>query len=654
MRSYPNPFRVRASEQFRDSRGFLRSFGPGIVEMLPENIWDRLFVLRSAPGGGKTSLMRLFTAESLRIVHDRQDDFQELSRGLTDLNALGPDGPLVVGLLLNLERDYRGISDVGATPRDALRLFLRLLDVRIAVGFLRAVATHAGLPPEMIGDGSMKLTCDDPAVAEAARRIGGLEPAGILSHARLVEERMLYILDALRPVTWSDEEVGHSDLYSLRVLSACKTEIAGQRRALRPLVMLDDGHRLARDQRVALLGILANRTLGVARWYSERYEALSAQELMATAGQRGRDYELLELEAAARGDVPYVRGNRWRPGRFERILHDVGNRRAARVLTRYEETDDFTDLLEFPPDELLAGKQPLIRETLLERLDRATRLESRYEQWRQRAETLSGYEGMVRLAELIILVARDRHRSQGELFEEVLDPALVEERGSSALREAAALDLAIQFDLPYYAGPETLAKLGSHNVEQYLDVAGDMFEEMLAALTLARTPRISAYRQDRIVRRASERLWREIPRRIPHGRDVQAIVAGIVEISESERKERVPYPPGVTGTALTMAARQQLIDRTGPASSEVGERLLHALGEAVAHNVLSAEVDRSVKGGRFMVIYLNRLLCPRFNLPLGRGAFREKPLSVFGRWLPLPSSGTLGLRTTASAGELPI
>lgn len=34
-----------------------------------------------------------------------------------------------------------------------------------------------------------------------------------------------------------------------------------------------------------------------------------------------------------------------------------------------------------------------------------------------------------------------------------------------------------------------------------------------------------------------------------------------------------------------------------------------------------------------MVIYLNRLLCPAFWLPLGRGGFREKKLDVMAKWM---------------------
>jgi hypothetical protein len=213
----------------------------------------------------------------------------------------------------------------------------------------------------------------------------------------------------------------------------------------------------------------------------------------------------------------------------------------------------------------------------------------------------------------------------------------MERLSSSSIREAAALFLAHEHRLPYYFGPQKLARLASHNIEQYLSISGELFEEMLSAIMLNRTPRLSAVRQHNIIRRASERLWREIPRRLPNGHDVQKLLAAIVTMAVQEtHRPTAPYPPGVTGTALSMADRKRLLEPAVREKIPGADALFRALASAIAHNILSAELNRPVKGVSSMVLYLNRLLCPRFGLPLGRGGFREKKLTEMASWMVDP------------------
>src|SRR6202044_3689035 len=103
--------------------------------------------------------------------------------------------------------------------------------------------------------------------------------------------------DSLLAVDWRNERHGHADLYSLRVLTHSNISIGGKPLQLRPLILLDDGHHLGSSQRKLLLRRLASRDLDVGRWYSERFEALSPQEMIAEVGMQGRDHFLVELSA---------------------------------------------------------------------------------------------------------------------------------------------------------------------------------------------------------------------------------------------------------------------------------------------------------------------------------------------------------------------
>src|SRR5229473_1371305 len=71
-----NPFRVRASARAVSDDQFIKTFAASAVEILrdPTNPWAGLVFVRSAPGGGKTTLLRLLTPGSLRRAISYGDD----------------------------------------------------------------------------------------------------------------------------------------------------------------------------------------------------------------------------------------------------------------------------------------------------------------------------------------------------------------------------------------------------------------------------------------------------------------------------------------------------------------------------------------------------------------------------------------------------
>jgi len=86
-----NPFRLRASEHLKSDRDFVRLFCPGVLDTLGvEGLWDLPRVIRSAPGAGKTSLLRLFTPSALLAVHGLRadDEVKDLFKRLRDRKSV--------------------------------------------------------------------------------------------------------------------------------------------------------------------------------------------------------------------------------------------------------------------------------------------------------------------------------------------------------------------------------------------------------------------------------------------------------------------------------------------------------------------------------------------------------------------------------------
>lgn len=651
MSLYVNPFFARTSEQLSEVSQYVQTFGAGALDMLPEQVWDRLLILRSSPGAGKTSLMRMFAVDSLQWVRENAKPGEPLFQELAERGVLIEGRVSKLGLLLNLDRDYRSLLDLPLPPETSERLFLRLLDVRILVAAVRAAMK---LTERRYPDDAhlfhLVIPGGDPQVEALVERVGGPYGDGILSYARRTENEILGLLDALLVTEVREPLEGHGSLYSLRLLSE-GIAVAGEPLDAQPLVMFDDGHKLEPSQRTRLLDELRRRETATARWYAERFEALSDQELLAATGEPGRDHILVDLDDVARNGSSDSR--RFQRGRHDRVLEDIARRRATKYLASYaDETQDFLALLEEDADEILSGRGPEVASALRARVETLVGDERRYESWFADAHAATGWEAAVRWRELEVLIHRDKRRHPG-LFEETLSLEESIARSSPAIREGASLAVAKEFDLPIYGGSATLVRLASHNVEQFLTLCGDLFGEMLVDISLGRRPFLQMRRQHRVIRDASERFWESIPRTVPHGRDVQALVGEVVRIAKDEgAKPTMPYPPGVTGTAMLMGERARLLDADYRDRTPGAERLFSALASAVAHNVITAELDYSVKGGRYMVLYLNRLLCPRFYLPLSLGSFRERRLSEMLGWVQkLPSHGTT---RTPQVEQLPI
>src|SRR6266511_2120365 len=140
MREPRNPFRMRASEHIESDSTFLRLFGPGVLDVLPrDNLWGRPLVFRSAPGGGKTSLFRLFTPSVLRTLFESRyaEEYRDLFQRMKELGAISDSGPMVLGVMLSCARNYASIEDLDwDTARKELLLY-RLLNSRLVLAALR-------------------------------------------------------------------------------------------------------------------------------------------------------------------------------------------------------------------------------------------------------------------------------------------------------------------------------------------------------------------------------------------------------------------------------------------------------------------------------------------------------------------------------------
>lgn len=616
-----NLFRIRTAEQAQADTQFLTLFSGRVVKQLPEDdIWDRLIRIESAPGGGKTSLLRLFTPASLAMVYRDRDtrEIRELYRELTDLGALvAEQGVAVLGVLVNCHHDYSQISEHEVPEGEKARWFMSLLDARVTLLVLRAALQLAGLRYP-----------GDVARVALVRKQGGtsgrsvddeLSGETLFQQARDTETRIASAISQLGVPRELHENTARLEI--TRLLTSHELRIDGKLIAGRVLLMFDETHTLALAQRSALQEDLQSHDVGVARWMAMRLTALTPAEAMSEPATDGREYKVVRLED-------------WRGSQAERWLTEIADKRAIRAVTTINSFGTLlADTLATP------GEMETARTAAKDEQESAIALvESHVElfkNWMADAASAASdpLESATRWSRFKILAERRLRRRQAE-FDFASIP-VTEIDDSASLTEAARLFLSERHKLPYYYGSRKVVQLGYGNAQQLLQVCGDLFDLMLytGVLTERDRQQLSASQQDRIIRAISQRTLDRLRRDLPAGNDVHALVsaAGQVAAMESHRPT-APYAPGVTGFAISMTDREVLLG-ADDAADPTTARLRRALYSAISHNVLTPHLDRRTKGSSWMVFYLNRLLCPVFRLPLGLGGYREKPLVELKRWV---------------------
>jgi hypothetical protein len=631
MKEPRNPFRLRRAESIDTDTAFLTLFEPGILEVLPEPSWaESVHIFRSAAGGGKTSLLRLFTPGALLTLHSRraEENLRELYQRLKERGAVGEDGPKWLGVMLLCGRNYAMLQDLDLDQPRKNRLFFGLLNARIVLATLRSALALRGLEfPRDLSHLQVAAVPDLPPLPDLKLPCDGTE---LFRWAERFETSVCESLDSFGPLK-PDRLPGHEALHSLALIQPGRLLVDGSPVSDHVLLMMDDIHKLSPPQRKLLIEAIIELRSPVGVWIAERFEALNTEEMLASGAAERRDYERpVELEWY------------WRQhsARFERVVLKVADRR---VRTAAE-----TELSTFRPclQDSLEGSEwePVFAracdEVAARVRERAGNVD-RFREWIAAREQLTGTprQRAVAWRTLEILIERDLRKPQRELFDEStsLDEEELEHRDDSKVQQAAELFLAREYELPYYFGPERVARAASLNIQQFLGLAGDIFEEVAAAALLRKPSSLSPARQHELLKQAARAVWDEIPRRVRHGRELQLFLESIGRFSAwYTYRPTAPNDPGVGGTAMSMSERARLLDPAALRSGPDLRRLADVLASALAHNLLVADLDYRCKGERWMVLNLNRLLCVHFNLPLGYGLYKERPLGVLCEWLDQP------------------
>ncbi|MCK9918026.1 hypothetical protein MXD81_53690 [Microbacteriaceae bacterium K1510] len=620
-----NPFRLRASKRSVHDEQFVRLFAAGALDLLDDidEPWAGVVFLHSAPGGGKTTLLRLLTPGPLKKIFRLYDvaEIRPTRDALINAGAIADNGPAILGVMIGFTHEYRDLDDIGESTGRAKGVFRALINARIVLATLRALLERAekAYPDDL---DQLRATWSPIDGSTLPAEATGLD---LHKWASQIEESVFEVLDDLgadgKPLPR-----GAAGLDALHWLASAKLSDASGPVDIKRVLLLDDLQFLSDEQSGWLKETLTHARALCGVWIAERLEALPARDLLAEGALENRDYDgeiRLEQRWKQRG-VAY--------GKFvdqiaDLRAHDADGFEGRRFTPALAE-----DLDPLAWDAVFNAQSKEIEKRLIDRVGR----QQRYAQWLAQRREVRGSARELALSwrELEVLIERDLAKAQSAFDFDMLTEDDLADKESSAVRAAAEVFLSREARAPIYFGRQKLAMLSSSNADQFVELAGDLFEELAAKAAGKRggDESLSAERQHVILKKAAERRWDGIPRRVPRGYEARRFLEAVGAFCQSQTyRPTAPYPPGVTGFGITMQDRATLID-DNKAGATFGE-LRSALAALVSQNLLEPTLDHKNKGESLLIFNLNRLLCAHFDLPLGYGGWRKKSLKELSEWL---------------------
>lgn len=626
-----NPFQQRASEHQRSETEFLTTLTPELFRIAldssrdPKRLLSQTTVFSAPPGTGKTTMARFFQYTTLRrlqeLVRRESDETYKDLLQFAEERGFVRDGQVVVcGARVTLERDYRELALLGYTPERAQDLMISLLGAR-AILVWQQMFLDSRIAPASV---TVKATAHGGARLE---RMGGTRFEALAQRAAQVEA-IIYAATA-RFIPPSENEILEQLEENFFPLLAIESfSIEGQADPLIPLLMIDDAHWIDRDQHNELMTHLTLREVAIGRWVFQRMEALNIQETLlwgagvasTSSTKRSRDFEDIRLTQVLYEQRGAARKN------FRRAAEQVSNRYIMQMpdLARHSIRSLSSRL-----KEKVEPTQPQ-REYVSELAERtAAELKTprvQVEQIRDRVYTfLAGkpelsMELMGPAMTAILLHRQDRHnRSQKQpglfVVETMAEPAAVD--ADIDVAAGAQVQLWHKSAVPYFAGFEMLADLGTENVETFLQFAWQL-------VRLLETQVVRGDRTDDLtVKQQHEALQREAGHIVnawsfPHATNVRTLSNEIARIClERSLRPNAPLGGGANAVGIDQTEFLKVVD---------DKPLANALFYGMAYSAFTLIPGRKAKGKVWSLIELGGPLIAHHGLTTRRGGFVEMTL----------------------------
>ena len=618
-----NPFRIKVTEYLEGEWNFISLFGLGALDVFNDkDILEKIQIIRSARGGGKTSLLRIFSPKSLNEIHATRNNNKHVNKlyeKLKSFNVFSNKNEIrVLGIYLSLFGNYPILNQLEFSKKKQNKLFYSLLISRIIIATLRSVCELKKLDfPESL----CHIRIKQPEELHIPHFIE-LPCTGndLYEWAKLTEQR---IGDIIEDDSDDDHKLGgHEYLTTLHIIKAKNIFYDNEPVAEKTLLMLDDVDKITSEQRINLSNTLTNLRIPIGLWIAERLEALRPDEILSPDGTWDREY-----------GMPITLEKFWRkhPKKFEALLSDISDKRAS-MQRKYHITSfehHLQNSLTSEYDEKINDAINTESKKIKTKFGR----KNKYRFWFDRCDNFESdpFQIAEEWRKLEILIERNMKKKQRLLFED--SPLTCDDfdnKITAKENEVARYYIRKKYKIPYYFGFQYLVKLASSNVEQFLELASTLFDDMIATIFSETNPSITAHRQEYLLGEKVFQKWEEIYHSIPNTNYIVPFLNNIAKLCFNETNlPNSPYT-SVTGIAISSEDLKKLQMKEFLELNPKYKILSEVLVICLAHNLLETlpESRQGKKGTTHLVMYLNRLLCFKFQLPIPYGGWREQTLDT--------------------------
>jgi len=618
-----NPFRMRASEKIISDASFLGIYSPTILDLLIERdqdsvLWNNVSYIHSSPGGGKTSLLRVFEPSVLNSIFTSQTHYKEIYSKLKRLTVFHESGVNLLGVYLLCSRSFEILEDINIQPFHKKRLFYSLLNSRIILSTLKNILILKNKRfPEDLSLITIKIDAVNNLPSGIKIPNSGNE---LYEWAANFEEKIFNALDSLIPINESIVP-GHNELFAFTLMSPDYLLFNGEKVCDKVLFMIDDAHVLTKSQRHSIKEELIEKRGNFTLWISERIEVLELEEVLNPNLIKDRDFQTINLE-------DYYRG---KDAKTSALYSAIAEKRAQLSEGSISFSDNLSIVLN---EEKFKNNYIKSVEDSVLFFNQVRLTTSRYNTWLDNIFTqeLSFEEKAILFKQLEIIINRQLKKQQLTLdFGSEIDE--LNSLLTSEIRATAIYFVSINYKIPYYYGFSNLSKISSCNIEQFLSFSAELYERMLSNNLLGNNVLLAPEEQEKIIGDIASNKWKALKNSIPYSISIMNFLMKLGAYCKSETNQiNAPYAPGINGFAVKDSSKD-LFKMDNWYKDPSYNQLLNVLSTCVAYNLLEVRTTyQGNKGQSWNVYYLNKWLCIYFKLPLTSGNWRHKsPLELF-KW----------------------